>query len=348
MTSPSITVLMPVYNAEKYVKDAIESILNQTFSDFVFLIINDGSTDRTEEIVLSFADYRIKYVKNNINIGLTASLNKGIMLTTTKYLARMDADDISLPDRLKFQYNFMEANEEIGVCSTWYEIFGKENTKVKLELSDAEIKAKVLFGTAICHPTVILRTEVLKKNNATFGLPFEFLDGFGHRVLELEDVALWNKLKHITKFAILKQIFLKYRWEGQNLTQQRLDVILERKKEYFKFLLDEIDIYPNDMNLLLHINFKYIINSNSLKDIDSFKKHLSEILLNNKQRKIYDQASLEKVVHKKWDNLFYYLPDYSYKMALRYIKQSNGLTKNQFLYLLKYTFKRFVLTTFKK
>jgi glycosyltransferase involved in cell wall biosynthesis len=203
---------------------------------FIFLIINDGSSDKSEDIILSYTDPRIKYIKNEENLGLTATLNKGVMLTATKYLARMDADDISLPERLKAQYDFMEANKDIGVCSTWYEMFGKENTKVKLTLNDEEIKATTVFGTAICHPTVILRTDLLKKNNINFGVPFEFLDGFGHKILEFEDVALWNKLKQITKFSIIKQVFLKYRWEGQNLTQQRLDIILERKKQYFKFI----------------------------------------------------------------------------------------------------------------
>jgi glycosyltransferase involved in cell wall biosynthesis len=98
-----ISVLMPVYNAEKYLKESICSILNQTYGDFEFLIINDGSTDKSEEIILSFKDERIVYHKNESNIKLIATLNKGIALARGKYIARMDADDISLPDRLLHQ-----------------------------------------------------------------------------------------------------------------------------------------------------------------------------------------------------------------------------------------------------
>jgi hypothetical protein len=91
------------------------------------------------------------------------------------------------------------------------------------------------------------------------------------------------------------------------------------------------------MNLMLHINFKNIVLSKTVKDIDSFKQYLSEIMKNNQQQKIYDQGGLEKIVNQKWDNLFYYLPEHSYKMVFRYIKITNGLNINQLLYLVKFT-----------
>ena len=110
MSKPLVSVLMAVYNGEKYLLEAIESILNQTYTNFEFLIINDGSTDSTEEIILSYSDQRIRYIKNEQNLKLIASLNKGLDLAKGKYIARMDADDISLPDRLEKQVNFLERN----------------------------------------------------------------------------------------------------------------------------------------------------------------------------------------------------------------------------------------------
>ena len=116
---PEITVLMPVYNGEKYLRPAIESILNQTFSDFEFLIINDGSTDNSESIILSYKDERIRYVKNENNLKLIKTLNKGIDLARGKYIARMDADDISLPTRLEREIEYMESHPECGLVSVF-------------------------------------------------------------------------------------------------------------------------------------------------------------------------------------------------------------------------------------
>ena len=124
--NPLVTVLMPVYNGEKYLKEAIESILNQTFKDFEFLIINDGSTDNSVKIIQSFNDLRIRLIHNESNIGLIKTLNKGLKLSNGKYIARMDCDDVSLPKRLSVQINFMEKHPEIGVCGSWVKIIGLE------------------------------------------------------------------------------------------------------------------------------------------------------------------------------------------------------------------------------
>ncbi len=110
---------MSVYNGDMYLKEAIESILNQTFTDFEFLIINDGSIDKSEKVIKSYSDKRIRYYKNSKNLGLAASLNKGVGLSKAKYLARMDGDDVSYPNRLEKQVNFMDVNPEIDVCGTW-------------------------------------------------------------------------------------------------------------------------------------------------------------------------------------------------------------------------------------
>ena len=112
---PLITVLMPVYNGEKYLQQAIESILKQTFTDFEFLIINDGSTDNSENIILSYDDSRIRYIKNEENLRLIRTLNKGIELAKGKYIARMDCDDISLPYRFEKQLKEFQNNPHLDM-----------------------------------------------------------------------------------------------------------------------------------------------------------------------------------------------------------------------------------------
>ena len=342
MAVPVISVLMPVYNAGDYIREAIESILTQTFSDFEFLIINDGSTDETENIILSYTDKRIKYVKNDKNIGLTATLNKGISLTDTKYMARMDADDIAFQDRLKVQYDFMEANPEIGVSGGCFEIFGNTNQLKQHPLSDLEIKANLLFSCVLCHPAVILRTALLKKNNITYGVTFDYDDKFEHRILELEDFGLWHKLKSVTNFENINHPLIKYRMIGQNLSTKKEDIILERKKQFYSHVLKELNIVPNNINLLLHISPKYIFKSKSNKDIYSFKSYLNEILKNNKQLKIYNEIELEKVVKQRWIHLFYFLPEHNYKSVYAYLMLSKGLNIEQVKYLVIFTINKFI------
>ena len=123
------TVLMPVYNAEKYVAEAIDSILNQTFNDFEFLIINDGSTDNSLDIIKSYDDPRITIINNETNLGLSHTLNKGIELARGEYIIRMDADDISLSIRLEKQIEFMDSNQHIGICGSWIQTFDKSGNQ---------------------------------------------------------------------------------------------------------------------------------------------------------------------------------------------------------------------------
>src|SRR4051794_29608800 len=117
---PKVTVLLAVYNGERYLREAIDSILGQTFQDFEFLIINDGSTDSTREIILSYHDPRIRLVDNEDNIGQTRSLNRGLALAAGQFVARQDADDISEPERLASQVAFLEIHPEVVLLGTWY------------------------------------------------------------------------------------------------------------------------------------------------------------------------------------------------------------------------------------
>src|SRR4051812_30773328 len=134
MKNPKISVVMPVLNGEKYLREATESILNQTFKDFEFIIINDGSTDRTEEIIQSFADPRIVYIKNEKNVGLSRVFNQGIRAAQGTYIARMDADDISLLHRFEKELEYLENNPKIDIVGSAMMIIDAEGKKVRKAL----------------------------------------------------------------------------------------------------------------------------------------------------------------------------------------------------------------------
>lgn len=190
-----ISVLLPAYNAEAYLEEAIESILAQTYTNFELLLINDGSTDRTAEIAQSYTDPRIRYIENPQNIGLIATLNKGIGLAQGRYIARMDADDIALPERLAKQLAFMQANPKVGVCGTWFGAFRDDKSNllktVKYALNDEEIRIKHLHQIHLCHGTAMFRTSILRDHNLLFDPVFK----------HAEDYELWQRIGKHTQFA---------------------------------------------------------------------------------------------------------------------------------------------------
>ena len=148
----TVSIVLPVYNAEKYVREAIESILNQTFTDYEFVIINDGSTDGSEKIIQSFKDKRIIYVKNEKNIGIVKTLNKGIEKAFGTYIVRMDADDVSVSDRVEKQVKFMDENPRISISGSWMKYFGSKDEDVKFPTSESDVSNKMIFLTKSPHP----------------------------------------------------------------------------------------------------------------------------------------------------------------------------------------------------
>jgi glycosyltransferase involved in cell wall biosynthesis len=213
MNPPSVTVLLPVYNGGAYLKEAIDSILLQTFKDFEFLIINDGSTDDTESIILSYTDPRIRYIKNETNLKLIATLNKGIKMARGAYIARMDADDIALPQRLEKQVEFMEMETDCVLCGTEAILIGRENeVPLKSPGDNIKIKCLLFFNNYIIHPTVMLRKATLI-NKGLF---------YPKEALHSEDFALWINLRKHGTFNVIPEPLLKYRDHDMSISQSNL------------------------------------------------------------------------------------------------------------------------------
>jgi len=210
--TPMVSVLMPAYNAEKYIGEAIESILNQTFKDFEFIIINDGSTDKTEEIIEEYSkkDNRIVYVKNDKNMKISQTLNRGMDMAKGKYMARMDADDVSMEDRLEKQVKYMEENPDCGVVGTCVLTFNDEDkTKTSENVGPEDDHMIRLFGLYHCqfaHPTVMLRKSVFDENNLRYNPKY---DG-------CEDYELWTRAKRFMKFHNLREFLLYRRMHSDN------------------------------------------------------------------------------------------------------------------------------------
>lgn len=169
---PKISLIMAVYNKEKYLQQAVESVFNQTFTDFEFIIVDDRAMS---DVRCQMSNVQNKYKKSKIdikiiqnkqNLGLTKSLNKAIKISRGKYITRMDADDISLPHRLQEQFEFMEKNPEIALCGAWVNLIDKNNKKIgqkKLPTNNQEIKKVILRYNPFIHPSLMIRKKVLDK-----------------------------------------------------------------------------------------------------------------------------------------------------------------------------------------
>ncbi|MBA3285510.1 MAG: glycosyltransferase [Nitrosopumilus sp.] len=212
--SIDITVLMPVYNAEKYLKQSIESILNQTFKNFEFLIIDDGSSDNSEIIIKGYKDKRIRFIKNEQNIGISATLNKGIELASCELITRMDADDISYPKRLEKQFNYFSKNPECALLSTWAKHINYEKKSWWINKYHSDYYYySLIFNCWIYHPTVMYKRSAV-------------MDVGMYSSKYSEDYNLWCKISRKYKIDNLKEVLLDYRSTTSSLSK------VAKKKEY--------------------------------------------------------------------------------------------------------------------
>ncbi len=226
MNSPSISIILPAFNSEAFIAEAIRSLLSQTFTDFELIIINDGSTDRTEEIILSFSDPRIHYHRNEKNSGLIYTLNKAIDLAKGTYIARMDADDVCLPERLSIQKSFLDQYYDISVVAApviFIDWAGKETGIWKLDretILPGQIKKLMPFENCMAHPSVMIRAAVLKE--------------FRYKAYQknIEDYDLWLRLLN-RGYAIGKteMPLLLYRVHDASVTGSYL-----KKNPFFKVM----------------------------------------------------------------------------------------------------------------
>ena len=233
-----VSVLMSVYREPvEWVEEAIFSVLQQSYSDFEFIIIiDDPNNEAIISLIRSFSktDHRVKFHRNEKNLGLTKSLNVGLALCKGKYIVRMDADDISLPGRIESQVKFMEENIDIVASGTAITKFGKENQTIVFESDSERIEQNFVLPSPIfppiAHPTAIIRVDVLIKHNIRYNEVYT----------TSQDYGLWNDLVKIGKISNLDTVFLKYRVSDQQITAKKREI---QKKNRNLIIRDHISYF---------------------------------------------------------------------------------------------------------
>lgn len=216
---PLVSVIIPVFNGADYLRESIASIVEQTYPNIEIIVIDDCSSDNSAALIESMDVNNIQFIRNQINSGVSASRNIGIRAAKGKYIAFMDADDVSVPHRIEMQVSFLEANSECGLISSAYETF-EENLlsgkrSLKLLPSDPDyIAARLLFQCVICCPAAMLRADIIRQH-ALF---------FDESLSMCEDWDLWYRMSQVTRISNVEDVLLYYRKHSSNSSKKRVDM----------------------------------------------------------------------------------------------------------------------------
>lgn len=308
LAEPLVSVILPVFNAQAYISEAIESVLAQDYRNFELIIINDGSTDNSAKIIESYtSDTRLKYIKLHQNNGISLALNLGLEMANGEFIARMDADDIAFPNRLSKQVSFMKRHTDYVACGSSVIFFNEHNTQYKAHFpsTNEEIRAALsLFSHHISHPTIMMRAETIRLNRLRYSTSH----------LYAEDFHLWSKMIKLGKLYNFKEPLLYYRHHSSQVSAEyrknQLAVSRIVLRDYLSnFFNSDYARFPQDVyiNLLIHESgndskqLSYIEAYSAFRDLLAYSKQ--EILIDsNHAKKILLYQYLRASIHYRCSN----------------------------------------------
>lgn len=307
---------MPVYNSELYIKEAIDSILNQTFSDFELIIIDDASTDKSVEIIQSYTDSRIQLILKPKNSGYTNSLNYGLTIAKGEYIARMDSDDISLPTRFEKQVAFLEVNSDVVLCGTAFKHIHNDFYVSVPEQND-QIKVGMLQECKIGHPTVMMRTSFLKKHQLTYNTLME----------PAEDYDLWTRMIHLGKFHNLQEPLLRYRVHENQVSSKRNLLQIQKALQIKSNLFFNLDKTPSSREVEAYKSVLFVSDKSMISDFLIFLKLKKKMICSNNDSNYFDKKLFNNFLSSIEESFMkYYFKkrlSYNFKIFADYVKIFN-------------------------
>lgn len=298
MTKGLISVVMSNYNTEEsYLRASIESILNQTYENFEFIIVDDCSANNSVDVIESYSDKRIKLIKNSKNMGLTKSLNIAIKAARGEFIARMDADDISLPQRFEKQVEFLTLNPEYIACGTAIKIIGgqKEGKIIHRTIPDLEtFRIYLLFGNYpnIAHPTAMFNYSLLKKYNIKYD----------EKCLLAQDYKMWVDCSKYAPCYNLDEVLLHYRVHDKAVSVEKQQLQKDIATQIITEQLQALNISCDNEILDIHINFIFERKKYNLR----FKKWIKKLIAQNKIYKVYNDHKFKTILWQRWAEISYF------------------------------------------
>ncbi len=283
---------MAVFNGAKFLTESINSILNQSFSDFEFIIIDDGSADDSVNIVRNFGDKRIRFFKNDKNRGLPYSLNQGIKLSRGDYLVRMDQDDVSFPKRIAIQVDYMDVHPDVDICGAAVKTTLNNHKIVSMRPEDSEeIKATLLFNNVLSHSSVIIRKKAIEREKL-------FYDP---AIKNAEDYEFWTRCCWKLKITNLTTPLVFYRRHQSQMVNQptiRSIIATSRNKMLKRFVS-----HPIKTELALHSRIANGTTATSWEEIRAVETWLIKISIENNQKQLVKQEAMRLVLEGQWFNV---------------------------------------------
>lgn len=319
---PKVTVLMPVYNGERYLRETMESILGQTFSDFEFLIVDDGSTDGSAHIIDSYRDDRIRVLKNPTRLKLSGALNRGLDEARGEYIARMDADDISLAKRLAIQVAFLEQHKDMGICGSWVKMFGcKRTTIYRAPVGYEHIRAKALFDNPFVHPSVMIRKKLFDR----FTLRY---DGSYYPT---EDYELWTRAVPCFPCDNIPEVLLHYRIHPDSMTTSDWSRMDGKGVLITTSVLASLGLDISEEQLSFHRNIGREMSCRlpTYEDLLRAEQWLSSILAINRQKKVYRETALKDIVSDTWFRLCFNSSQLGLSVVRKFVSSSLTVTNRK-------------------
>ena len=294
--APLVSIIMPVCNAGPYVAEAVSSMLEQSMGDFEFLIVDDASDDNSADIVASFDDSRIVLLHNAERMGVAASLNRMLDLARGEFIARMDADDISLPERLAIQVDFMRKHSDIWACGGKDEVFSDSRPLVQIREAypdHEEIKAVLLFYNPISHPFMIYRGSVWREHGIRYSLDAPYA----------EDYELWSRLTHHlpgAKMANIQTVLGRWRRRSSSVSAQHKERQLGSALAIQMRNLRALGFSVTDAGLAVHAKFfSRRQPASCVEDLQAVFAWAIRLLEANRERAIYEQAVLKRLLFQQ-------------------------------------------------
>ena len=281
---------MPMRNAAPYLSKAIDSILSQSYRDFELLVVDDGSVDHSAQILASYSDPRIRQIRNDSPRGIEHALNRGWREAWGEFVARMDADDLSLPKRLERQVAFMDANPSVTACGTWLSLTGSRNGVWRYASEHEEIRCRLLFSSAMAHATVMFRKDPLDRLGEIYSTGY----------LQAEDYALWVRLAQHHRLANLSEVLYQYRFHEGQSGHREPDVRQTSSDRIRRELLAQLDLHPSHEELLIHAAIARTDLDPSLATLEEAEAWLLKLDRANQTVRIYDQAVFRRVLGSYW------------------------------------------------
>jgi glycosyltransferase involved in cell wall biosynthesis len=293
MKDPQLSVVLPCYNAAAFLQEAISSVLKQSFTDFELIIIDDGSTDESATIISKQNDPRLKVIRNEKNLGLIRTLNTGIAAAKGKYIARMDADDISRPERFEKQISFLEKNPGIGVCGTWMHMIHNNSVyKHRYQASDT-IKSALVFNNPIVHPSVMMRKNIFENTAHVYSMDYP----------HGEDYALWISLLEKTNFAVLDEPLIEYRAHAEQVSRKFNTVQRASVKKAQEIIFEHLGIQANEEEKEIHFSLFLEDYKKTKTYYAAVEKWLLKLVAANERIKFFDSIAFRNICGEWWFRL---------------------------------------------